>query len=210
MHNNLYNSSLKEPSSVVTQVKNLFDIEEFGVRANEQGCDVKSDESLSNEILKLISPASFGHATEKNDTTYNIITQQGNKPSLYDYEEFKYLNETCNNTSKQSMYYLRFIYSRIIDCYSREYNIDMDTARLPAIADYYFFTLTLNFKKRSLYIGLNTPRRGCLFSYTSGLFLPGYKSGVGSKEFRKKQLTYLRSLKHKEKKLVKKKQQVLR
>jgi hypothetical protein len=75
---------------------------------------------------------------------------------------------------------------------------------------FYNFWLTLNFKKRSLYIGLNTPKRKCIFSFTSGMFLPNYRASSSSREYKKKQLDFLRSLKHKEKKLVKKKTKVLR
>lgn len=97
--------------------------------------------------------------------------------------------------------------------FAAEYAVNADaisTDRPLSATRYYTFLLTLNFKKRSLYVGLNTPRKRCIFSFTSGIFLPNYKLHVTPKDEKHKQLAYLRSLKHKEKKLAKKKQKAAR
>lgn len=69
--------------------------------------------------------------------------------------------------------------------------------------------LTFNFKKRSLYIGFRS-RNFCIFSLTCGMFLPDYSKFTISRELKHKQLKYLRSLKHKEKKAIKKKTKVIK
>lgn len=71
-----------------------------------------------------------------------------------------------------------------------------------------FNLLTLHYKKRSLYIGLQSPLGRCLMSLTNGLFLSGYYRHTTPRDIRKKRLSFLRSLKHKEKKAERKKTKV--
>ncbi len=78
------------------------------------------------------------------------------------------------------------------------------------LTDYYYMRIFIRFKKRSLYITLSSKRRQCLFTFSSGMFVPGYNYLKGIKSDKKKQLDYVRSLKKKDKKLFNKKLKVRR
>lgn len=72
------------------------------------------------------------------------------------------------------------------------------------------YLLTVRCRYGSLFVGLQTPRKRCLFSYSSGAFIPQQPSTIKNRVEKKKELDYVRSLKHKQKKLFRKKVRILR
>ena len=69
---------------------------------------------------------------------------------------------------------------------------------------------TMRYRRRSLFIGLTSRERRCLFTYSSGMFLPNYRAYTRKKANREEDLAILRGMKHKEKKLAKKKSKRVR
>ncbi len=80
----------------------------------------------------------------------------------------------------------------------------------PVYNNFYFLKLFIRFRRKSLFITLISRRRSCIFSLSSGLFVPGYRYLKKPRDVRKRQLEYIRSLKKKDKKLFNKKIKIRR
>ena len=70
------------------------------------------------------------------------------------------------------------------------YNIKKIKSRRISKKKPYIHLLTFNFKKRSLYIGLQNIELGCIYTFTSGIFVPNLAANYIPRDIRKKNLAY--------------------